>query len=390
MPTHLRTILASLLGTWQTTATAARQIRPTTRQRRSDLAAQGRGAVIWGLAFFTGLTALFFPLAERQPVLRDAEYGMRFQMLRRQVHDKPPDQPCVVMLGSSLTAMGFNPSALTTVKPASEGGPVVFNFGLPSGRSVVQLLTLRRMLAGGVRPDFVLIDTQGAFCAGANQFGAETYYPLLRLQGNDLPVICRYDPDGDAVCDRWLRLQRFPWLSYRKNLQACLLPRWATAAEQSEMSWRFIDQNGWLVLPHYLDGTKHWSHEQKSQSPRYWAKGISSQPCSESLIRVYREIVSLCQRVGVRIVMVRMPEYSVMRAEIKPETQAQLDLIHADFSRATGEPVIDARAWVPDDEIFDGTHLSPAGSVRFTRRLEKDALEPLLFKRTRAEPPTSH
>jgi hypothetical protein len=348
----------------------------------TDARARARGAVLWGAFCFAGLTVAFIPLAERQPQLRDAEFGARLRLLQNQLQSKPPDQPCVVAFGSSLTAMGFNPAALTTVRPAGQGGPVVFNYGVPNSLGVAQLLALRRLLAAGVRPDLVLIETQcRSFCTGANLFGTETYYPVLRLQARDLPVLYRYDPDADAVVDRWVGLQWCPWGSYRRNLQFYYLPRSFPLSVQREMSWRFIDRNGWLVLPHCLDGTRAWSHEQKCASPRYWARGVSSSPCSESLVRAHREIVATCRQAGVRVMVVRVPEHSIIVTELEHKLQDQIDRIVADLGRETGEPVVDARNWIPDGEFYDGTHLSPNGSVQFTRRLEKEALEPRLFRR---------
>src|SRR5258707_783588 len=99
---------------------------------------RGRSAVLWGLGFFVLFQAAFYPLSGRWPALQDGEYGAKMANLRAQVAAKPKNQPCVIMLGSSLTGWGFNPSALATVKPGSPTGPVVFNLALNSGGVVVQ------------------------------------------------------------------------------------------------------------------------------------------------------------------------------------------------------------------------------------------------------------
>src|ERR1700694_1744320 len=122
--------------------------------------ARGRSAVLSGLFLFVAFqAAYYFPLAHLLPQLHDAEYGDKLTHLRNQLAAKPKDQPSVVALGSSLTGWGFNPAALTSVKPGSPDGPVVFNFSITSGGVIVELICLRRLLDDGIRPDLVVLET---------------------------------------------------------------------------------------------------------------------------------------------------------------------------------------------------------------------------------------
>jgi hypothetical protein len=49
------------------------------------------------------------------------------------------------------------------------------------------------------------------------------------------------------------------------------------------------------------------------------------------------------------------------------------------LGREFGLPLIDARTWVPDEEFRDAHHLLCPGAERFTDRLGKEALLPMLL-----------
>src|SRR5262245_57394681 len=131
-----------------------------------------RAAVLWALAWFAGLDGLsglaaFRGLGE----LRDPQYACKADKLARLL-DRPGPRPfTVVMLGSSRTAFGLDAGRLE--RPCADGGarpPVgpllVFNFGIPGAGPLTELLTLRRLLAGGTRPDHVLIEVLPPLLAG--------------------------------------------------------------------------------------------------------------------------------------------------------------------------------------------------------------------------------
>jgi hypothetical protein len=87
-------------------------------------------------AYFLLLQLLYFPLASHWPQVGDGEYGYKLVNLRAQVHARSSEQPVVVMVGSSMVGWGLNPGSMNMLRPGTPNGPVVFNFGINSGRVV--------------------------------------------------------------------------------------------------------------------------------------------------------------------------------------------------------------------------------------------------------------
>jgi hypothetical protein len=106
-----------------------RPITPAAEPRRSRLHRRGRSAVGWGLALFVAFQAAYYPLSAVWPQLYDGEYGHKLANLRARWAARAAGQPCVIMLGSSITGFALNPASLEAARP---GGPVVYNFALNS------------------------------------------------------------------------------------------------------------------------------------------------------------------------------------------------------------------------------------------------------------------
>src|SRR5262245_20945385 len=114
---------------------------------------QARAALLWGLvAFVISQLGLAAAIEWKCPELRDPFYGCKANRLHRR--SAGPEAPfTLVMLGSSRTTYGFQASALEPRLSEAAGRPVVaFNFGIPGAGPLMELLTLRRLLAAGVHP----------------------------------------------------------------------------------------------------------------------------------------------------------------------------------------------------------------------------------------------
>ena len=341
---------------------------------------RGRAAVVWGLLFLAAMQVGFYPMAGWWPPLADGEYGHKLLHLRAQLAAKPKAQPCVVMFGSSLTGWGFNPSAMTSLNPGSPGGPVVFNFGINSAGSVVHLLCLRRLLADGIRPDLVLLETEPRFIIQHyNIVASEHYLQTPRLQFRDLAVVNRYDPKAHELRVEWQSLAWLPWYYHRLDLQNSLLPKWVRREERTGV-WKYTDRNGWegllgtLSTPH-----KPLTHEQIVGAGQYHLHEIDVTPTYDPAFHALCEMVETCRQNHIPVVFVRMPDNSEMRRP-PPALNERIEGFYAALRRQTGVGFIDGRDWVDDSGFIDGTHLLPQGSAVFSERLARDYLKPILSR----------
>ncbi|MDB5306302.1 MAG: hypothetical protein JWO38_504 [Gemmataceae bacterium] len=344
---------------------------------RAAVSRRGRIAVLSGVLLFLGSQFAFFPLSGPWPPMQDAEYGHKLVNLRKQIRNKPSGRPTVVMFGSSLTGWGLNPAAMTHLAPGGPGGPVVFNFGINSSGVVVELVCLKRLLAEGVRPDLVLIETHPWFLfEGYNHVADKIHFlPISRVQPRDLPVLVRYDEKAGRLLGAWAEHHAVPWYAHRHDLQNSLLPKWVRKDQRTGV-WDYTDRCGWEGALAGLSSPL--SMPERVASARFHVEAMNNSPLYPDAHRAYREIVGTCQRAKVPVVFVRMPEMRVMRQDSPQTYKDKIERCYTDLYHATGVHFVDARGWVDDVHFVDGFHLVPEGSVVFSRRLEQEILIPFV------------
>ena len=96
-----------------------------------------------------------------------------------------------------------------------------------------------------------------------------------------------------------------------------------------------------------------------------------------------RELLELCRHEHIATALVLMPEGTAFRELYSPEAFSQIDAFLCGLSREFHAPLINAREWVPDEEFADSHHLLLSGATRFTERLGRDHLAPMLIPGTR-------
>jgi hypothetical protein len=326
---------------------------------------RGRAVVGWLIALFAASQVGFAGLLECGAAgLRDPEYYDKFARLRARQAESP-GRPLWVALGSSRVAMGLR-SAVLAGDPAA---PLVLNFGLTGGGPLLEHLTLDRLLRAGVRPDIVLLEFWPPYLT-------PTLYDEGRLDANrlahaDLDVIARFTPDPATFPRQWQAARLTPTASHRVILASRFVPSWLP------WNWR---------LDEHRDLTDDWGWRPSAAGPEgrdmralrvqavkeFYAPCLAAGGPRPAAVTAFEELLSLCRRERVPAVLTWLPESSEFRALYPPPTERWAAALFADLGARPGVRRIDARAWVPDEQLRDGFHLLPDGASAFTARLRRE------------------
>ena len=199
-------------------------------------ASRGRAAVLWTLLLFAlSQLALGLWICRRHPELRDPEFSSVLTGLRSRLAEAP-GRPLVLVLGSSRPANSLRPAILTRALADTEPSPVVFNAALLWGGPLHELLVFRRLLADGVRPDWLLIEVFPPMLTQQGAFSEETFITARGLEWTDGPLVYRYFrelDDGSIIRSM---------LPATKSCTAGPSPRY-------EMNWNFVPVAFWNARP---------------------------------------------------------------------------------------------------------------------------------------------
>jgi hypothetical protein len=347
----------------------------------SASAVRGRAAVLWGLAtFICGQLALVVVLERYRPDLCDPEYGCRLDRLQAQIAVNP-GRPLVVALGSSRLAMGLRPEGLGSGADTDGNQPIVFNMGLTSSGPIMNLLCLRRLLSKGIHPQYLLVEVL-APCLywDGKRMENDACVPDYRLRWIDLPCLQAYAPRPWNPYLKWGEEQMAPSYSSRFCLLNYYLPAWVPAdVRMREPRWEDgIDAFGWLSAPVVTVTSDQY---QKGVAAAYRAYGAPFDDwfrVSPVVEQAMRELLETCRRERISVVLLLMPEGSDFRSWYTPATKGKIDSFLDGLCEEYAIPLVNASGWLPDDCFKDGHHLLRIGADRFSERLGREVVRPLL------------
>jgi hypothetical protein len=92
---------------------------------------------------------------------------------------------------------------------------------------------------------------------------------------------------------------------------------------------------------------------------------------------VIRELLGLCRREGISTALFVTPEGSEFQSWYSPSARAAVAAYLSRLSVQEGVAIMDARDWVSDC-FSDGHHLLPVGAAKFTERLGREVIQPML------------
>ena len=159
------------------------------------------------------------------PELRDPIYGLKLRQLRRSRRRTPHDR-LILMLGSSRTVHGFDAPSFAS-RTAGEGEhPLVYNFGIPGGGPLTQLVSLRRLIAAGIHPDAVLVELMPVLFVDEAMVTEAVHFTAARLSHDEVALVARFIGATAAQQLRhdWLGNWYAPAYVHRLPIKRCLLP----------------------------------------------------------------------------------------------------------------------------------------------------------------------
>jgi hypothetical protein len=345
--------------------------------RRRAQARRACAAVLSGLAFFAALQLGTAVALERwSPGAIDPDYGDRLAQLERARAADPARTLTVVVLGSSRVWYGLAPEAAEGPLGRELGRPVsVVNFGFSGGGGLSELLTWRRLQADGVRPDLVLVETWPQ-ALDQNRYQAEmgeSRLPSDRLRWFDLPLFRRYHVARPHLARETALAELNPFYSRRlwmmHEVAPRLLPRQRTG---------LCPELERLTPPPFTDLTPEKQAASRDGVRRALADYLPTVHVGGPGYDATHELLRSCREAGVPAALLMMPESPVYRGWYAPATWEQFQAWLEQAGRESGAPVVNAREWIDEDDFADTVHLLPQGAEKFTERLGREYLLPLL------------
>jgi hypothetical protein len=343
-----------------------------------------RACLLWGLAFF--IVAHFAILLATQrfwPHLRDPEFGYKLNLIRK-LRKEEPDRPLLVLLGSSRTGQGLRPGVLKELRTPDGREPLVFNFSLVGSGPLAELVTLRRLLDAGVRPDWLAIEILPAVLGRTVDAFNGSNGGVSRLSWPDVRLLTQYVTEPEKLSHNWYLAQLLPWYANRFSVMNHYLSNWVPWRLRLD-HWKQLDRWGWsdiglddqplVTVPCALDVARRTYQDD--------LRDLHITPMQD---RALRDLLALCRQEHIPTLLYMMPEGSIFRAWYTPPTWKCLETYLAGVSREYGVPVVNARTWMPDMYFGDCHHLYRLGATCFTQRFGKDALSYLIRDRQESIP----
>jgi hypothetical protein len=304
------------------------------------------------------------------PRLYDEEYGVRLAALRtRQAAE--PDRPLLLVVGTSRVGMGFAPELLPELRTPSGQRVLPFNFSHLASGPVLNLMLVRRLLAQGIRPQWLVLEIVPASLAHESPS-----MPSTNATAPDLAVACRYFPSW-KILSVYARQRLVPWHKHRAALLREFAPDWVPYHDPREKITLspLGGDRGWLLEP-VVSPTEVQRRTALVRDIYYDVfQKFHLDPAADGATR---ELLELCRRKHIPVTLFTTPEGSSYRSWYSLAARQQIDDYLARLASEYAVVVCDTRTWLADSDFTDSHHPLQKGAENFTRRFGREVLEPLV------------
>lgn len=329
--------------------------------RRTARASLGWSLLALGLIHF-GLTAL---VCWGPAEFHDPLYGEKLQRLRARMERAPEGTPLVLVLGSSRALTGLNAQLLE--KRLTESGrrpAVIYNFAVPGGGPVTELLLLHRLLDDGVRPDLLILEMWPVFFAETAIAGNLEWLESHGIGLAERNWLATYGPLANPRSVTTISGMVVPWYRHRFALLRCFARRMMPRIPWGVLSAEF-DEAGWEAIAGERPKPEVYSRlveaDKKAIEPFFQTDRLSPASC-----RVVNDLLKVTERHGIRVVLTMFPEASDLRAWCPDDYRSRVMTALQASCQEHGLDLIDGHDWLPDEQFFDPVHVMASGANDFT------------------------
>lgn len=345
---------------------------------RRRIRAQARPVLLWTLIFFlAGNLAAGRYLYRHHPEMFDPEVTLRLRQLSARMAETP-GRPLALALGSSRIVLGFRPASVMQQAAANDRQAVLFNFALLGVGPVGERMMLHRLVQKGVRPKWLFLEIWPPILTQRFPFVEEVRTFRRDVYWSDVPIIdCLYHRRWEAI-GQVLAQTLTPMLEYRESVLEHYLPSMLSPvlkqlcdrSFEKYLSYR-LDDFGWVEYDIRDDG----SNVERARS---FTKPLFESFAIDSVSdRALSDLLAECRAHDIRVMFLLMPDHSLVRGWYTAMQDKFLPYLRR-LSAENHAPIIDARAWQPDENIPDYSHLSPKGARAFSERFGREVYRPLL------------
>jgi Protein of unknown function (DUF1574) len=331
-------------------------------------------AMLWAVLGFVLLQVGFSVVVDTwHPEFYDPEYDVRLKLLRQRMAEEP-DRPLLLLLGSSRTVMCFRPEILPPIRPTGQPQPLTFNFSHLASGPAMNLVLLNRLLREGIRPRWLVVELM------LPCLSRESYSVAAESSSyHDLPVLHRCVP-LDKVYTVYLRTRLLPWYRHRSDLLYENAPDWChadgdKAQEREQIKLDSLGGDTRWITPAKLD--KADVQRRTDFAKAGYLERFQPYQIRDSIARTVRELLELCRKEQLPVVLVMTPESKEFQSWYSPGSREIIEGFCGRLRQEYGVRIIDARNWVADDAFTDGHHTLIRGADVFTLRLGREVLQPL-------------
>jgi hypothetical protein len=307
----------------------------------------------------------------------DPEVSLRLDKLSQRVAEVP-GRPLALALGSSRIVLGFRPDSVMAQTTPDDPKCVLFNFSMLGVGPVGERMVLHRLVSKGIRPKWVFLEVWPPILTQAIPFVEEIRTESRDVYWSDVGVIARLYHRRWQAIGQVIEHTLTPLLPYRQSVLEHYAPFVVSATMKQMCDRGFekclpyrLDDFGWVDYDIQDDGTFK-ERAQRVNKPLFDHFFVS--PVSDCALR---DLLEECRANSIQVVFLLMPDHSLVRSWYTAMQDKVMSYLRQ-LSIENHAPIVDARAWQPDEHIPDYCHLSPRGALSFSERFGREVYRPLV------------